>query len=109
MSNTDRRDLATHSRRLRIASALPYVLFAVAALALAFVATMVFSGTPPDAQVLITPPAIPAPPIGGSYKYPFVIQTPAWALYAITVAVLVAATLAGLLLARRNRRTDRVR
>lgn len=109
MSKTDRKDLAINSRRLRFNRALSYVLFAVAGIALLFAATMAISGTPLDVEVLITPPAIPAPPVGGSYQPLFVISQPAWALYATGVGVLVVAALAGILLTRRNRRADRMR
>lgn len=107
MSKTDRRDLAFNSRRLRVAHALPGAFFAVATVALLFLAVMVFSGTPLDVQVIMMPPAIPATPIGGSYQPLFAVQQPAWVVYAATVGVLVLTTVVGLLLVRRNIRADR--
>jgi hypothetical protein len=108
MSRTDRSDLAVNGRRLRIAHALPYVLLAIATLALLYLALLVLSGTPLDTEMIIMPPAIPATPIGGSYAPLFVIEQPSWAIYAITVGVLIAATLTGWSLLRRNRRADHV-
>ena len=107
MSKAERRDLAATSMRLRISATLPYAVLSVAALALLSTASLLLGGAPPDSAFLISPPAIPAPPIGGSYQPLFVIQQSGWALCAISVGVLVAATFAGLSMFRRNRRADR--
>jgi hypothetical protein len=103
MSQAERHDLATNSRRLRLTHSLPYVLLAIGALALLYLLALVLSGSPLDTQIIIQPPAVPATPIGGSYSPLFAIQLPSWAVYAITVAVLIATTLAGWLLLKHNR------
>ena len=102
MSKTDRTDLARNSRRLRVMYALPFAFFAVAGLALVALASLVLGGSPLDSVFLLIPPAIPAPPIGGSYQPLFVVQESGWALCAFSAGVLILATLAGLRLVRRN-------
>ena len=104
MSRTDRRDLAANGRRLRLARALPWVLFTIAALALLSVTSLLQGGAPLDTVFLFSPPVIPAPPIGGTYHTLFVISLPAWALYVISVGVLVVAAVAALMALRRLRR-----
>lgn len=108
MSTMDRKDLAANGRRRRASHAVTNALFAVAALALLGVASLLLGGAAPETAFFIATPAVSAPPVGGSYQPLLTIGMPGWVLYAMGIGLLVPAAFTGLVSARRNARIDRV-